>query len=266
MNKERMRNLEVRKLTQSDFVFSSIRIASMIGISLVLIGGTLDWIYMNNQEFAVSFFDAQASYLESYVSGFVISIVEIAAALYFLQKYNLGGTIKSYFVFPVILGVISSLVYVLAEFVTGVGTLKGVNVSVSQLVSFELAPASMDYGNAVIIGLSIFSLVILLRVLFKLNPMPKLAKNSSSSQSSLPSKAPTLLGGIWAGFITTASATLCCGPLPGAIALASGISSVYFGTLINMQPVLVLVGLPLLVFAIIMADKRARSYCKGNYR
>src|SRR5487761_23175 len=252
MERERVHNLEVRKLTQSDFVFSSVRIASIIGISLVLIGGTLDWIYLNNQEFAVSFFDAQASYFESYFSGFVISIVEIAAAMYFLQKYNLG--------------VISSLVYVLAEFVTGVGTLKGVNVSVSQLVSFELAPASMDYGNAVIIGLSIFSLVILLRVLFKLNPMPKLAKNSSSSQSSLPSKAPTLLGGIWAGFITTASATLCCGPLPGAIALASGISSVYFGTLINMQPVLVLVGLPLLVFAIIMADKRARSYCKGNYR
>ena len=257
-----MHNLEVRKLTQIDFISSSARIASIIGISFALIGGTFDWIYLNNQEFAVNFFDAQASYLESYVSGFIISIVEIAAALYFLQKYDLGGKAKSYFVAPAILAGIASLVYVLAEFVSGVGLLNGINVSVSQLISLELAPASMDYGNAVIIGLSVFSLAILLRVLFKLNPMPKRAKKSSSSQSSLSTGAPTLAGGIWAGFITTASATLCCGPLPGAIALASGISSVYFGTLINWQPILVLVGLPLLIFAIVLADKRAKSYCK----
>jgi hypothetical protein len=73
------------------------RIAAPIGISLALIGGTLDGIYLNNQEFAVNFFDAQASYLESYISGFVISIVEIAAALYFLQKHDLAGRAKSYF-------------------------------------------------------------------------------------------------------------------------------------------------------------------------
>jgi hypothetical protein len=255
-------DLEARKLTPFDLISSSARVATIIGISLALIGGTFDWIYLNNQEFTVNFFDAQASYVEGYISGFIIAIVEIGAALYFLQRYDLGGRTKSYFLVPAVLGVLASLVYVLAEVASSVTLLNGVNVSVPQLISLELAPASMDYGNAVIIGLSIFSFAILLRVLFKLNPMPKRVGGSSGPHSSVSTKAPTLLGGVWAGFITTASATLCCGPLPGAIALASGISSVYFGALINWQPILVLVGLPLLIFAIITADKRARSYCK----
>ncbi len=255
-----MENPEARKLTQTDFISSSSRIAGIVGISFSLIGGAFDWIYLNNQEFSVNYLDAQASYLESYISGFVISIIEIGAALYFLQKYDLGGK-KSYFLLPIILGVFASVVYVLAELVAGIGYLGGVNVSLSQLISLELAPASTDYGNAVIIGLSFFSLALLLKVLFKLNPIPKLKPSSQSSNSS-STRAPTIVGGIWSGFITTASATLCCGPLPGAIALASGISSVYFGALINLQPFLALVGLPVLFFAIILADKRARSYCK----
>jgi hypothetical protein len=263
-----MNKMNERKLTRNDSIWFSVKIAGIIGISLVLLGGALDWIYLNSQELAVNFFDAQASYLESYISGFIISIVEIAAALYFLQRYDLGGKVRSFFLGPTILGVAASILYVLAEFVSAIRSINGsANLNASQIIMLELPPNVMDYGNAVIIGFSVFCFIFLLRVLFRLNPLSKVASmrhssNNNNLGSSFPARASGVLGGIWAGFITTASATLCCGPLPGFIAVASGISTIYFSSLINLQPYLALVGLPLLVFAIILADRRARTYCK----
>ena len=80
------------------------------------------------------------------------------------------------------------------------------------------------------------------------------------------SKGTGVFGGLWTSLITTFSALVCCGPLPGAIALATGVSSIYFTSVINLQSLLVLVSVPPLVIAIILADRRAKIGCKLRAR
>jgi hypothetical protein len=121
------------------------------------------------------------------------------------------------------------------------------------VIYFEIIPNDLDYGNALIIFISIFSAMLVIGGLFKINP-------ASYSKISIPIKTG-FVGGLWVSTVTTFAALVCCGPLPGAIALLTQIPVLYFTTLINLQSVLVLVSVPPLLIAIIVADRRAKKGC-----
>jgi len=183
----------------------------------------------------------------------LIAGIEIAATYYFFTKYDLGSS-RRLIKFSILIGLVGFLIYILGEVVSGFSSLKITNISMLRAISLEVSPYDLDYGNALIIFLSLFGLMLLVGSLLKINPLP-------SSKTAVPNGAG-LVGGVWTSAITTAAAMVCCGPLPGAIALATGVSSIAFTELINLQSLIVLVSVPLLFLSIVLADRRARKGCK----
>lgn len=230
-----------------------IRYSLLLSILAILLGGTFEWIFLNQQEYQISLIDAQIEYLSNYVSAFVTVAIEIAAAYYFFERYDLGSR-KRDLMFAIFIGIAGFLSYVIGELMAAASSLGNSNVSASEFLYYELSPAVLDYGNALVIMLSLFGLVLLIRVLLKINPIPR--------KSVKPRNASGILGGFWTAGVTTASAMVCCGPLPGAIALATGISSLYFTELIDIQPILVLISVPLILYAIFLANQRAKFGCR----
>lgn len=221
-------------------------------MGILLLGGLSDWIYLNTQEYAISLAACFVEYLASYASAFLIAGIEIAAAYYFYARYDLGKQ-KRLLTLSLYAGLVGFAVYIIGEVASGLSSLGSANISMLTAIS-ELSPYELDYGNALIIFLSLFGLVLLVGTLLKINPLP-------NSKTILP-KGAGLVGGVWTSAITTFAAMVCCGPLPGVIALATGISSLYFTRLIGLQSLLVLISAPLLLLAILLADRRARRGCK----
>ncbi len=239
-----------------NILFEGVRIAFLLVIGIIFVGGLADWTYINTQEYMISFQAAFVVYLSSYVSAFLIAGVEFAGAYYFVRKYDLGNTHKL-FNFSLIAGALGFLAYIVGELLAGLGILSpslGVSghPSVLQVIALEISPNDLDYGNALVIFLSIFTLVLLVGILFKINPAQKAKLTNGTG----------FLAGAWTSLITTFAALVCCGPLPGAVALTTGISSIYFTEVINFQSLIVLVSLPLLVYSIILGDERARKGCR----
>ncbi|MDG6995409.1 MAG: hypothetical protein JRN52_05760 [Nitrososphaerota archaeon] len=257
-----MLSLEVSKLKTTGKTTLGVRrnelsgafqVALVLTLAVVIVGGLADWAYLNTQEASVSIIDGLSDYLTSYVSAFLIAGVEIGASYYFIEKYDLGDR-KRLFVSSLMIGFVGFVGYVIAEVAAGLGSIGSSEIPVSQLLFNEYSPTVIDYGNALVILLSLFSLVALLKVLLRINPMPNTRNGISKSTG--------VLGGLWTSAITTFSAVVCCGPLPGAMALATGVSSIYFTSVINLQAYLVLVSIPLLLIAIVLADRRARIGCR----
>ncbi|MGI0085990.1 MAG: hypothetical protein ACREBQ_13000, partial [Nitrososphaerales archaeon] len=201
--------------------------------------------------------------LSSYVSAFLIVAIEVAAAYYFIQKYDLGRQ-KSFLLPALYLGVAGFLAYIVGEVAAGASALGGAQIPLGQFLYYELAPTTLDYGNALIILLSLFGVVLLLKVLLKVNPLPK---GKSGVSNGVPGRGlprgAGFFGGLWTAGVTTAAAIVCCGPLPGAIALATGISSLYFTELISVQSLIIMISIPLILIAIVLADRRAmRGGCR----
>lgn len=247
---------ELAKSDRKDLILG-IRLGLLVTIAILLVGGLSDWVYLNAQESAVSIADGMSDYVSSYASAFLVSGIETASALYFIEKYELGDR-RRIVVSSLMFGLVGFVVYVIGEVAAGLGSVASNNIPVSQLLFNEYSPTVLDYGNALIILLSVFSLVLLLRLLLRINPMPHARTGLS--------KGTGLFGGLWTAVITTFSALVCCGPLPGAIALATGVSSIYFTSVINLQWLLVLISVPPLVIAVILADRRARIGCKLRTR
>ncbi|MGI0090414.1 MAG: hypothetical protein ACREBS_01770 [Nitrososphaerales archaeon] len=247
------------QMKNRDLVFSGARLAFLVTMGVIFLGGAADWAYLNVQEYSISIYDAFVEYLTSYASAFLISGIEIAAAYYFMERYDLGVSGKKIIYWSLVAGGIGFLGYVLGEVIAGLSTITVTGeVSILEPIYYELTPVDLDYGNALIIMLTIFSLVMLIWLLLKINPMPKNMKAGLS-------KGTGVMGGLWTSTVTTLAATVCCGPLPGAIALATGISSIYFTAIIQIQSLIILVSVPLLLSAIYLADKRARKGCKLKY-
>lgn len=246
--------MESKQIGRSkDLVFVGARLAGLLTIATILAGGAFDWLFINQQEYPISLVDAQVEYLSNYISAFLIVVIEVAAAYYFIQKYDLGP--KKGFLPPALyVGIAGFLVYVIGEVTAGISSSGGAQIPLLQFLYYELAPANLDYGNALVILLSLFGVILLLEVLLKVNPLP----NSKSGVSN----GTGFFGGLWTAGITTASAIVCCGPLPGAIAIATGISSLYFTELINIQSLIVLISIPLILVALFLADRRAMRGCK----
>jgi len=240
-----------------DLLFSGIRISFLAVVAVIFLGGLFDWAYINTQEYLISIESAFVEYLASYASAFAIAGIEIAAAYYFIRKYDLGNTRRLFFL-SIILGSTGFVIYVAGEVFAGIGALGYTTIPMGRILASELSPYDLDYGNALIILLSILALIFLVGILFRINP-PVMVKKTLSNGTGF-------LGGVWTSTITTVAALVCCGPLPGAIALGTGISSVYFTALINYQSVLVLASIPLLVYSIVLANRRAMKGCKVRYR
>jgi hypothetical protein len=232
--------------------FEGVRISFLAVVATVFLGGLADWVYLNSQETSIPLVNTFVEYLTSYVSAIVIAGIEIAAAYYFTRKYDLGKT-KRLFLLSVLAGILGFFAYVIGEVVAGLGSLGTTQAPILQVIYFEMLPNYLDYGNATVIFVNIFSLLLLIGVLFKINPV-------SYRKSSIPDRTG-FVGGLWVSTVTTFAALVCCGPLPGAIALFTQIPMLYFTTLINFQSVLVLVSVPPLLFAIILADRRAQKGC-----
>lgn len=243
-------------IRSKDLIFVGARLAALLTIATILGGGAFDWIFLNQQEYPISLIDAQVDYLSSYISAFLIVAIEVAAAYYFIQKYDLGPR-KSFILPAIYVGVAGFLVYVVGEVAAGASVLAGAQIPLGQFLYNELAPGDMDYGNALVILLSLFGLALMLKVLLKVNPMPKGRSGVSNGAG--------FFGGLWTAGVTTAAAFVCCGPLPGAIALATGISTLYFTALINVQSLIILISIPLILVAIFLADRRAMQSCKLRY-
>lgn len=256
-----MLSLEVSKLKTTsrttlgvrNELFGAFQVALALTLLVLLVGGLADWAYLNTQEAAVSVIDGLSDYLTSYVSSFLIAGVEIGASYYFIEKYDLGDR-KRLLISSFMIGLVGFVGYVIAEVAAGLESTGSSQIPVLQLLFNEYSPTVIDYGNALVILLSLFSLVVLLKVLLRINPMAN-ARNGLS-------KSTGVLGGLWTSAITMFSAVVCCGPLPGALALATGVSSIYFTSVINLQAYLVLISIPLLLIAIVLADRRARIGCK----
>jgi hypothetical protein len=236
-----------------ELIYSGARVSALITILAILAGGTFDWAFINQQEYSVSLVNAQVDYLSSYASAFLIAAIEIGAAYYFLQKYELGSE-RKLTGRALVIGIVGFLIYLIGEVVTGIGSLGQVSIPFPTLLYNELTPSVLDYGNALIILISLFGMVLLLEVLLKINPIPR-------SDSAL-SNGAGFAGSLWTSIVTTTSAMVCCGPLPGAIALATGVSSLYFTALINIQSFIILISVPLILVAIFVADRRAMKGCK----
>jgi hypothetical protein len=239
--------------TNIDPILSGIGNATLITIFSVLVGGFFHWIYLNQQEYSISLLGGQFDYLSNYGSAFLIAGFEVAAASYFLKKYDIGST-RKIFGRALIVGIAGFMIYLIGEAVSGITSLGQSNIPISKILYNEIIPTVLDYGNALMILVSLFGMLLILQVLFKINPMPK-------TKSMIPNGAG-FAGSVWTASVTSAAAIVCCGPLPGAIALATGISSLYFTALINAQSLIVLISIPLLLFAVILADRRAIRGCK----
>ena len=246
--------MKAQTLPQSKSLFyEGAKWAALLTLASILIGGVFDWIYLNTQESQMSLVDAQSDYLGSYASAFLIAAIEIGAAYYFIEKYDFGDR-RKFFIPAVYAGFAAFLFYTFGELAAGISSSNGVQIPLGQFLYYELAPGALDYGNAIIMLFDLFALALLLKVLLRVNPLP-------NAKASLPNSAG-FFGGVWTSAVTSASAVVCCGPLPGAIALATGVSSIYFTDLINIQSFIVLVSIPLLLVAIFLADKRAMKGCK----
>ncbi len=235
-----------------DLILAGARIATLFTIVSVLVGGVFDWLFLNQQEYSISLINAQIDYLSSYISAFLIVAIEVAGAYYLFQKYDIGSSRKLVSQ-ALYVGTGGFLVYVVGEVVSGISTFGGANVQLAALLYNELIPTVLDYGNALVILVSLFSMILLLEVLLKINPI--------KTKSMIPNGVG-FFGGIWTSGVTTVSAMVCCGPLPGAIALGTGISSLYFTTLINIQSLIVLISIPPIMTAIFLADRRATRGCR----
>jgi hypothetical protein len=245
--------LKTRQQTTRDLLFNGARISFLAVVAVIFLGGLADWAYLNVQEFSITIASAFVEYLASYASAFLIAGIEIAAAYYFIRKYDLGNT-RRLFLLSIILGALGFVIYVIGEVFAGLFSFGNTPPSLGQVLASEISPYDLDYGNALIILLSIFSLVFLVGILIRINPPMNLNKTLPNGTG--------FFGGVWTSTITTVAAMVCCGPLPGAIALATGISSVYFTDLINYQSILVLVSVPLLLYAIVLANRRAMKGCR----
>jgi hypothetical protein len=239
--------------SQSSELFAGVRIGFLSAASVIFVGGIADWIYINSQEGSLSLTNAFAQYLESYASAIFIAGIEIAAAFYFMQRYELGKE-RKLLLNSALIGLIGFFVYLTGEFFAGVFSLGAAKVPIGELLYFELAPTGLDYGNAMIIFLDLFALLLLLQLLFRINPVPK--RNTGLS------KGAGFLGAVWTSGITTFSATVCCGPLPVAIALATGLSTLYFTAVINLQSLLDLASIPLILVSVYLANRRASIGCR----
>jgi hypothetical protein len=222
-------------------------------MGIVLLGGISDWLYLNVQEYPISLSASFVEYLSSYASAFLIAGIEIAATYYFFTRYDLGSEARL-LKYSLLTGLAGFAIYIVGEVLAGFSSIGVTNISMLSAITLELSPYDLDYGNALMIFLSLFGLVLLVGSLVRINPLP-------SSKSAVP-KGAGLVGGVWTSAITTAAAMVCCGPLPASIALVTGISSLAFTQLISLQSLLVLVSVPLLLLSIILADKRARNGCK----
>jgi len=248
--------LKTQKQTSRDLLFSGARISFLTVVAVIFLGGLSDWAYINVQVSSISLASVFVEYLASYASAFLIAGIEIAAAYYFIRKYDLGNSRRLFFL-SLVLGTLGFVIYVVGELMAGLASIRNTSAPLGLVLASELSPYVLDYGNALIILLSIFSVIFLVGILYRINP-PVNAKKSFPSGTGF-------LGGIWTSTITTVAALLCCGPLPAAIAFTTGISSAYFTDLINYQSLLVLVSIPLLVYAIILANRRAMRGCKLRY-
>ncbi len=238
----------------TSLAFTGGRLAFLTVMGILFLGGLSDWLYLNTQEGPITVADSFVVYLASYVSAFLIGGIEIGAFYYFFARYDLGS-MKKVLMASFTVGILGFLGYVLGEVASGLASLgTGSSIPVLTAISLELSPNVLDYGNALIIFLSLFGLVLLVATLLKINPLPKSASGIS--------KGAGVIGSVWTSAITTFAAMVCCGPLPAVIALATGISSLYFTTLISLQSLLVLLSVPLLLLSIFLADRRARKGCK----
>jgi len=229
-----------------------LRISFLVVVATIFLGGLADWVYLNHQEGPIPLAGSFVEYLTSYSVAFLVAGIEIAAAYYYTRKYDLGKT-KRLFIVSVIAGFLGFFTYIIGEVVAGLGSIGTSQISVLQAIYFEIVPNDLDYGNALTILISIFSLVLLFGILFKINPI-------SYPKGSIPN-GTGFVGGLWVSTVTTFAALVCCGPLPGAIALLAQIPVLYFTKLITFQSLLVLVSIPPLLFAIILADIRAKKGC-----
>jgi hypothetical protein len=236
-----------------NLLFESTRISFLFIVTIIFFGGLSDWAYINAQEYPISLATAFVEYLTSYVSAFIITGIEIAAIYYFVRKYDLGKT-KRLFTYSIIAGALGFIAYIVGETLAFLGSLGNTNAPLSQIIALEISPVDLDYGNALVIFLSIFSLVMLVGVLFRINP-PRIQKGNLQNRTGF-------VGGVWTSIITTFAAVVCCGPLPAAILAVSQIPAIYFTDVIDFQSLIVLVSVPFLVYAIILADRRARRGCK----
>src|SRR5579862_6868450 len=194
----------------SAVVFTGARLAFLVVMGVLLLGGISDWIYLNAQEYTISLAASFVEYLASYVSAFLIAGIEIAAAYYFFTRYEIGGN-KNLLKYALLGGLAGFVTYLLSEVLSGFLTISVPNISILGALSLELSPYDLDYGNALIIFLSLFGLILLVGTLLKINPLPR-------SKTTVP-KGAGLVGGVWTSAITTIAAMVCCGPLPAAIAL-----------------------------------------------
>ena len=125
---------------------------------------------------------AFVEYLTSYVSAFIITGIEIAAVYYFVRKYDLGKT-KRLFIFSVIAGALGFIAYIVGETLAFLGKHgKYKCPSAQDYRSRNISRRSSDYGNALVIFLSIFSLVMILGVLFRINP-PRIQKGNLQNRT-----------------------------------------------------------------------------------
>ncbi|MDA4111696.1 MAG: hypothetical protein OK439_04105 [Thaumarchaeota archaeon] len=234
-------------------IFASARISFLAVVGVIFLGGICDWAYINSQESSIPLANAFVEYLTSYASAFVIAGIEISAAYYFVKKYDLGKT-KKLLELSLSAGTIGFVVYIIGEAAAGLLSVGNTSASVLQVIYSEISPYDLDYGNALVIFLSIFSLVLLVGLLLKINP--------ARYQKTGLTNGTGFIGGLWTSTITTFAAMVCCGPLPAAIAVFTGISPLLFTDIINLQSLLVLVSVPPLLYAVILADRRARNGCR----
>jgi hypothetical protein len=230
-------------------------LSALVVSTILFVGGLFHDIYVNSQEYPTTYPASLSDYLRTYVSGLIMAAVEIGAGYYFVRYYNFDKKkkIMNQLKVPLIAGLIGFLAYIFGEFLSGYSTAT-YRAPIQYAFYYSVMPSSLDYSNALIIGLSVFGIVLLIKSMIKINPF-------MVRQAALP-KDSGILSSLWSTFITTASATVCCGPLPGAITLSVGIPSLYFTALITYQPIIAAVGIPILIFAILLADRRATRGCK----
>jgi hypothetical protein len=241
---------------KSSVAFAGGRLAFLSVMAVLVLGGISDWLYLNVQEYPISLPASFVEYLTSYSAAFLIAGIEIGATFYFFTVYEIGSTRKLLRAAGII-GAVGFLGYVFGEVIAGFLSLgNSSTVPILTALSLEISPLDLDYGNALIIFLSLFGLVLLIGTLLKINPLPRSASSASKNAG--------FVGGVWTSVVTTFAAIVCCGPLPAIIATASGVASMslYFTTLITWQSLLVLLSVPVLAISIILADRRARSGCK----
>ena len=225
----------------------------MAVIVTILLGGLLHEMYINVQEYPTTYLDSLSDYMESYVSGFAMAGVEVGAGYYLFRSWGKLDAVGIWpeLTVPFLAGIVGFMGYVLAEFLAGFSS-EVFSVPTGYLLYYGLNPNSIDYSNAAVLGINLFGFVLLIKSMHRIAPFmhqKRLPKNSG------------MLASLWSTGITVASAVVCCGPLPGVIALVTGIPSLYFTSLINYQAFVAALGIPALLFAVFLADRRATKGC-----